>query len=53
LDGHDRAEDIARALRDAAWRYLHRAAPDARQIAETASRRDADAVGLSILSGAT
>ena len=54
LDGHDRgAKIIARALRDAGMEVictgLHQT-PE--QIAETAIQEDADAVGLSILSGA-
>ncbi len=54
LDGHDRgAKIIARALRDAGWRSstpgLHQT-PE--QIVETVIQEDADAVGLSILSGA-
>jgi methylmalonyl-CoA mutase C-terminal domain/subunit len=54
LDGHDRgAKIIARALRDAgmavSYTGLHQTAE---QIVETASQEDADAVGISILSGA-
>ena len=54
LDGHDRgAKVVARALRDAGveviYTGLHQT-PD--QIVETAIQEDADAVGLSILSGA-
>ncbi len=54
LDGHDRgAKVVARALRDAGveviYTGLHQT-PD--QIASTAIAEDADAVGLSILSGA-
>jgi methylmalonyl-CoA mutase C-terminal domain/subunit len=52
LDGHDRgAKIIARALRDMEVIYtgLHQT-PE--QIAETVIQEDADAVGLSILSGA-
>src|SRR5476651_1938467 len=54
LDGHDRgAKIIARALRDAGMEViytgLHRS-PE--EIVETAIQEDADAVGLSILSGA-
>jgi len=54
LDGHDRgAKVVARALRDAGieviYTGLHQT-PD--QIAQTAVAEDADAVGLSILSGA-
>jgi methylmalonyl-CoA mutase C-terminal domain/subunit len=54
LDGHDRgAKVIARALRDAGFEVIYTGlfqTPE--QIAETALQEDADAVGLSILSGA-
>ena len=54
LDGHDRgAKVVARALRDAGMEVIYtgiRQTP--RLIAETALQEDADAVGLSILSGA-
>jgi len=54
LDGHDRgAKVIARALRDAGFEVIYTGlfqTPD--QIAEAALQEDADAVGLSILSGA-
>ncbi len=54
LDGHDRgAKVVARALRDAGFEVVYtgiRQTPEA--IAETALQEDADAVGLSILSGA-
>ena len=54
LDGHDRgAKIIARALRDAGMEVVYTGlhqTPD--QIVETAIQEDADAVGLSILSGA-
>jgi methylmalonyl-CoA mutase C-terminal domain/subunit len=54
LDGHDRgAKIIARALRDAGMEVIYTGlhqTPD--QIAATAIQEDADAVGLSILSGA-
>jgi len=54
LDGHDRgAKVIARALRDSGFEVIYTGlhqTPD--QIAETAVQEDADAVGLSILSGA-
>jgi methylmalonyl-CoA mutase, C-terminal domain len=54
LDGHDRgAKVIARALRDAGMEVIYTGlhqTPD--QIVETAIQEDADAVGLSILSGA-
>ena len=54
LDGHDRgAKVVARALRDAGvevvYTGLHQT-PE--QIVETAIQEDADAVGISILSGA-
>ena len=54
LDGHDRgAKVVARALRDAGMEVVYtgiRQTPE--MIAETALQEDADAVGLSILSGA-
>ena len=54
LDGHDRgAKVIARALRDAGMEVIYlglRQTPD--MIAEAALQEDADAIGLSILSGA-
>jgi methylmalonyl-CoA mutase C-terminal domain/subunit len=54
LDGHDRgAKIIARALRDAGMEVIYtglRQTPE--QIVETVLQEDADAVGLSILSGA-
>jgi methylmalonyl-CoA mutase, C-terminal domain len=54
LDGHDRgAKIIARALRDAGMEVIYTGlhqTPD--QIVETAVQEDADAVGISILSGA-
>ena len=54
LDGHDRgAKVISRALRDAGFEVIYtglRQTPE--QVAETAMQEDADAVGLSILSGA-
>jgi methylmalonyl-CoA mutase C-terminal domain/subunit len=54
LDGHDRgAKVVARALRDAGMEVIYTGlhlTPD--QIVETAIQEDADAVGLSILSGA-
>ena len=54
LDGHDRgAKVVARALRDAGvevvYTGLHQT-PE--QIVETAIQEDADAIGLSVLSGA-
>ena len=54
LDGHDRgAKVIARALRDAGFEVIYTGlfqTPE--QIAATTLQEDADAVGLSILSGA-
>ncbi len=54
LDGHDRgAKVIARALRDAGMEVIYmglRQTPE--QIVAAALQEDADAVGLSILSGA-
>lgn len=54
LDGHDRgAKVIARAFRDAGMEVIYtglRQTPE--QIVETAIQEDADAVGLSVLSGA-
>lgn len=54
LDGHDRgAKVIARALRDAGFEVVYTGlfqTPE--QVAETVLQEDADAVGLSILSGA-
>ncbi len=54
LDGHDRgAKIVARALRDAGMEVIYtglRQTPE--QIVQTALQEDADAVGLSILSGA-
>jgi methylmalonyl-CoA mutase C-terminal domain/subunit len=54
LDGHDRgAKVIARALRDAGMEVIYTGLHQtAEQIAETAIQEDADAVGISILSGA-
>ena len=54
LDGHDRgAKVVARALRDAGvevvYTGLHQT-PE--QIVETAIQEDADAIGMSVLSGA-
>ena len=54
LDGHDRgAKVVARALRDAGvevvYTGLHQT-PE--QIVETATQEDADAIGMSVLSGA-
>jgi methylmalonyl-CoA mutase C-terminal domain/subunit len=54
LDGHDRgAKVIARAVRDAGMEVIYtglRQTPE--QIVETAIQEDADAIGVSILSGA-
>ena len=54
LDGHDRgAKVVVRALRDDGFEVVYaglRQTPE--QVAELAARVDADAVGLSILSGA-
>jgi len=54
LDGHDRgAKVISRALRDAGFEVVYtglRQTPE--QVAEAALQEDADAVGLSVLSGA-
>ena len=54
LDGHDRgAKIIARALRDAGMEVIYTGLHQtAEQIVETAIQEDADAVGISILSGA-
>jgi methylmalonyl-CoA mutase C-terminal domain/subunit len=54
LDGHDRGvKVIARALRDAGFEVIYTGlfqTPE--QVAEAALQEDADAVGLSVLSGA-
>ena len=54
LDGHDRgAKVIARALRDAGMEVIYTGLHQTpEQIAATVIQEDADAVGLSILSGA-
>src|ERR1700748_118662 len=54
LDGHDRgAKIIARALRDAGMEVIYTGLHQTpEQIAETVIQEDADALGLSILSGA-
>ncbi|MFL5866322.1 MAG: cobalamin B12-binding domain-containing protein [Thermoleophilaceae bacterium] len=54
LDGHDRgAKIIARALRDAGMEVIYTGLHQTpEQIVETVLQEDADAVGLSILSGA-
>lgn len=54
LDGHDRgAKVVARALRDAGMEVIYtglRRTP--RQIVDAAIQEDADAIGISVLSGA-
>ena len=54
LDGHDRgAKVIARALRDGGFEVIYTGLHQTpEQIAETVLQEDADAVGLSLLSGA-
>jgi methylmalonyl-CoA mutase C-terminal domain/subunit len=54
LDGHDRgAKVVARALRDAGMEVIYTGLHQTpEQIVETALQEDADAVGLSVLSGA-
>ena len=54
LDGHDRgAKVVARALRDAGMEVVYTGLHQTpEQIVETAVQEDADAVGLSVLSGA-
>ena len=54
LDGHDRgAKVIARALRDAGFEVIYTGLHQTpEQVAEVALQEDADAVGLSLLSGA-
>ncbi|MGH8970907.1 MAG: cobalamin B12-binding domain-containing protein [Actinomycetes bacterium] len=54
LDGHDRgAKVVARALRDAGVEVIYTGLHQTpEQIVETAIQEDADAVGLSVLSGA-
>ena len=54
LDGHDRgAKVVARALRDAGMEVVYTGLHQTpEQIVETAIQEDADAVGVSILSGA-
>jgi methylmalonyl-CoA mutase C-terminal domain/subunit len=54
LDGHDRgAKVIARALRDAGFEVIYTGLfQTPAQVAEAALQEDADAVGLSLLSGA-
>ncbi len=54
LDGHDRgAKVIARALRDAGMEVIYTGLHQTpEQIVDTAIQEDADAIGLSVLSGA-
>jgi len=54
LDGHDRgAEVIARALRDAGFEVIYTGLHQTpEQVVEAVVQEDADAVGLSLLSGA-
>jgi methylmalonyl-CoA mutase C-terminal domain/subunit len=54
LDGHDRgAKVVARALRDAGMEVIYTGLHQTpEQIVQTALAEDADAVGLSVLSGA-
>lgn len=54
LDGHDRgAKVVARALRDAGMEVIYTGLHQTpEQVVETAIQEDADAVGLSVLSGA-
>ena len=54
LDGHDRgAKVVARALRDAGFEVVYTGLHQTpAQIAEAAVQEDADAIGISVLSGA-
>ena len=54
LDGHDRgAKVVARALRDAGMEVIYTGLHQTpEQVVETAIQEDADAIGISILSGA-
>ncbi len=54
LDGHDRgAKIVARALRDAGMEVIYTGVHQTpEQVVETALQEDADAIGLSLLSGA-
>jgi methylmalonyl-CoA mutase, C-terminal domain len=54
LDGHDRgAKVVARALRDAGMEVIYTGLHQTpEQIVETTIQEDADAIGLSVLSGA-
>lgn len=54
LDGHDRgAKVVARALRDAGMEVIYTGLHQTpEQVVQTAIQEDADAIGLSVLSGA-
>ena len=54
LDGHDRgAKIVARALRDAGFEVIYTGLHQTpEQVVATALQEDADAIGLSVLSGA-
>ena len=54
LDGHDRGiKVVARALRDAGMEVIYTGLHQTpEQVVETAIQEDADAIGISILSGA-
>src|SRR5687767_15385544 len=54
LDGHDRgAKIVARALRDAGFEVIYTGLHQTpEQVVATAIQEDADAIGLSVLSGA-
>ena len=54
LDGHDRgAKVVARALRDAGMEVIYTGVHQTpEQVVETALQEDADAIGISLLSGA-
>lgn len=54
LDGHDRgAKVVARALRDAGMEVIYTGVHQTpEQVAQTALQEDADAIGISLLSGA-
>ncbi len=54
LDGHDRgAKIVARALRDAGFEVIYTGLHQTpEQVVATATQEDADAIGLSVLSGA-
>jgi methylmalonyl-CoA mutase C-terminal domain/subunit len=55
LDGHDRgAKIVARALRDAGFEVIYTGLHQTpEQVVATAIQEDADAIGLSVLSGPT